>query len=323
MRCRPEVERDDSEFRAFARLSLANDCGMLLERLICSQPKNPFADWLTMDDAWDVKLWDIAPHCQVAGIGPGDTVILDGAFGAAIRWESFAPVAHRVRSSWKRFFLWLTIRGVPLYFLVGILFTLVPFLAGLGHIVVTFSLLVIVSSPFLVHIMYGGKAWRRHAWFFGFEGHMDLATTESHIFGTYTGRLRWSPAGSTISIHRENEFGECVGVDPTTEPKVKAMVEQAKVGQFGELKVFTLVDTLTLTVTMFTAVRPPVAVLICGSEGGMQRAVMASYDSKTQTIYKEAVLRMETPILTQMSRVNRFKFGFNRPMSAVKQRLSR
>ena len=32
--------------------------------------------------------------------------------------------------------------------------------------------------------------------------------------------------------------------------------------------------------------------LLCGSEGGMQRAVMCSYDWTTSTLYRETVLRM-------------------------------
>jgi hypothetical protein len=84
------------------------------------------------------------------------------------------------------------------------------------------------------------------------------------------------------------------------------------------MKVFTLVDTYTLTVTMFLAVRPPVAVLLCGHEGGMQRAVMCSYDWSTQTLYRETVLRMETPVLERMFRVNRFRFGLQRKLSQVR-----
>jgi hypothetical protein len=42
-----------------------------------------------------------------------------------------------------------------------------------------------------------------------------------------------------------NEFGECVGVDPMTRQDVREMVARARVGGFGEMKVFTLVDTYT------------------------------------------------------------------------------
>lgn len=83
----------------------------------------------------------------------------------------------------------------------------------------------------------------------------------------------------------------------------------------GEERVFTLVDTNTLTVTLFSAVRPPVAVVLCGNEGGMQRALLCSYEWSSQTLYRESVLRMETPVLEKMSRVGRFRLGLRRGVS--------
>ena len=63
---------------------------------------------------------------------------------------------------------------------------------------------------------------------------------------------------------------------------------------------------------MFEAERPPIVALICGSEGGMQRAVMCSYDWTTQTVYHETILRMETKVLEKMSRVGKVRFGIKR-----------
>ena len=63
---------------------------------------------------------------------------------------------------------------------------------------------------------------------------------------------------------------------------------------------------------MFEAERPPVVALLCGSEGGMQRAVMCSYDWTTQTLYRETVLRMETEVLDKRPRVGRVRFGLKR-----------
>lgn len=80
----------------------------------------------------------------------------------------------------------------------------------------------------------------------------------------------------------------------------------------GDERIFTLVDTNTLTVTLFSAVRPPVAVLLCGEEGGMQRALLCSYDYSTQTLYRESVMRMETMILEKMARVGRLRLGLRR-----------
>jgi hypothetical protein len=319
LRQRPKVDRTDSMFQAFARLSMANDSDMLLERLICMLPKDPNSHWPAMDDAWNSSLWDIYPACQVAGVGPGDTVILDGAFGAAIRWKAFAPVAYFARFSWKRSASRALLHGAPGYFLIGAVLTSYAkfsrIYGAIGIILLIISLVVILASPYLVRLFYGGKLWGAQAWFFGFEGYLDLATIESSIYGSYNGRLKWAPSSSTLSRHEQNPDGECVGLDPTTDPAVRDMLEQAKTTGFGGRKVFTLVDTYTSTVTMFTAVRPPVAAILCGREGGMQRAVLCSYEWKTQTLYRETVLRMETPVLEKMFRVHRFRFGFQRPVA--------
>lgn len=72
--------------------------------------------------------------------------------------------------------------------------------------------------------------------------------------------------------------------------------------------------TLTIhrTVAMFHASRPPVVALLVGSEGGMQRALMCSYDWTTQTLYRESVLRMDTRMLERMPRIGRVRFGLKR-----------
>ena len=67
-----------------------------------------------------------------------------------------------------------------------------------------------------------------------------------------------------------------------------------------------------MTVILCLAKRPPVAFLICGHEGGMQRAVGVSYDWKTETVHRETVLRMETLVLEWMSRFSRCRFGLER-----------
>lgn len=321
LRQRPKVDRTDSTFQAFARLSMANDSDMLLERLVCMLPNDPNGYWPAMDDAWNSSLWDIYPTCQVAGIGPGDTVILDGAFGAAIRWKAFAPVAYLTRGSWKRFASRALLHASPVLFLTGAVLASYPnsnfISSAIGAILLVISLATILASPYLIRLIYGGKLWGAQAWFFGFEGYLDLPTIESSIYGSYNGRLKWAASGSTLSRHEQNSDGECVGLDPTTDRAVRDMLEQAKTSECGGSKVFTLVDTYTSTVMMFTAMRPPVAAILCGREGGMQRAVLCSYDWKSQTLYRETVLRMETPVLERMFRVHKLRFGFQRPVADV------
>ena len=318
MRKRPTIVASDSAFQAFARLSLANDSDMLLERLICIQPKSQEQAWYDMDDQFGVSLSDIYPTTQICGIGEDDTVLIDGAYAAAIRWKSFAHVATLVKDSWRRFFLRYAFRTSSYWFIVGVSLlaegaTLQssPYI-GIGAILLTFALLFLLPSPYLIRILYTGKIWGIQPWFFGFEGYMDISTIERHIFGADMGHLKWSPAGSSLSIHEENDYHECIGQDPTMIPETAERVRQAVHAQMGQERIFTLVDTNTLTVTLFAAVRPPVAVVLCGSEGGMQRALLCSYEWSTQTLYRESVLRMETPVQEKMSRVGRLRFGFKR-----------
>lgn len=68
-----------------------------------------------------------------------------------------------------------------------------------------------------------------------------------------------------------------------------------------------------MEVTMFQAANPPIALLICGSEGGMKRAIGCSYDWTTGTLYRETVLRMPTPALNRMDRTDKIKLGLKRP----------
>jgi len=93
---------------------------------------------------------------------------------------------------------------------------------------------------------------------------------------------------------------------------------------FTHLVACVIHNTLTLslflirTVTLFEAERPPIVALLCGSEGGMQRGVMCSYDWTTQTLYRETVLRMETKVLEKMSRIGRVRFGLRRLEGGLK-----
>lgn len=117
---------------------------------------------------------------------------------------------------------------------------------------------------------------------------MTIERFETLIFGINPGRLRWSPYSSDISVHYENDHHECEGIDPSRDcllhdypscecSQTKEFVTAARNSKYGELKLFTLVDTNSLTVTLFRAIRPPVAMLLCGSEGGMERGLLCSY----------------------------------------------
>lgn len=319
LRQRPLVDHTDSDFQAFARLSLANDSDMLLERLICVLPRSLNQPWYHTEDAYNANLWDIQPTCQIAGVGEDDTVILDGCHGATIRWESFLPVAHSTGGSCRRRWAARALRLSALCFFVGILCALFGLLL-IGAPLIVIGLVILLASPYLVRVCYGGKGWNVAPYFLAFEGYLDIQTIESNIYGTYAGRLSWSIAGSDLSQHKKNQWGECIGEDPTNDPHVANFVKQAKYSKFGQQKVFSLVDTHNGTVTLFSAVRPPIAVLLCAQEGGMQRAVMVSLDWKRQTLYRETVLRMPTMILEKMFRVDRMRLGLKRPLDPTAPR---
>ena len=324
LRRRPTIVKTDTAFQAFARLSLANDNNLLLERLICILPRTLNQPWYEMEDQWGVSLWDVIPSTQVCGIADNDTVIIDGGYAAAIRWKAFAHVASLIQDSWRRFFFRYGFRSTSYLFITGIsllsngvaLKTNGDSGSGsyiaIGAILLVISLILILFSPYIIRLLYTGKLWSTQAWFFGFEGYMDISTIERHIFGADMGHLKWSTNGSPLSVHAPNEYGECIGRDPTTVPETARKVEQSINAQMGDERIFTLVDTNTLTVTLFSAVRPPVAVVLCGNEGGMQRALLCSYDWSTQTLYRESVLRMETLVLEKMQRVGRLRLGLKR-----------
>ncbi|KIW19459.1 hypothetical protein PV08_00031 [Exophiala spinifera] len=311
LRRRPFVDHTDSEFQAFARLSLANDSDSLLERLLCVLPRSEDQPWYHTADMFGVNLWDIQPTCQVAGVCEDDTVVVDGCLAASIRWESFVAVAHDTSVSWKRLLVKVWLRVAPILLILG---AAPLFNGGTRAILLLLSLPIFLISPWLVRVLYGGKPWNIAPHLLGFEGYLDIVTIETNIYGHYTGRLAWSSAGSNLSRHRQNEYGECIGEDPTSDGLVADMVKQAKYSTYGELKVFTLVDTLNGSVTLFTATRPPVAALLCGQEGGMQRAVMVSLDWKTSTLYRETVLRMPTIVLERTWRMDRARIGLKRPL---------
>ncbi|KAJ5730314.1 uncharacterized protein N7483_004822 [Penicillium malachiteum] len=258
-------------------------------------PREIGQPWYEIDDFWDSKLWEIEPHCQFAGLGGEDTMILSGGYGAPIHWKSFEPVNMLMRNTVKRWIAKAALRSTPLWLITGVIMLAVTGSKGGGY-----------ALAF--------RTWAAQPWLFGFEGYMEIGEIERMIFGINLGRLKWSPYSSDLSLHYQDQNGECVGQYPTRRPSPAEFVSTAFNSEYGELTLFTLIDTSTFTVALFRAVHSPVALLLCGSEGGMQRALLCSYDWETQTLYRETVLRVETITLEHMSRVDQFRLGLKRPM---------
>jgi hypothetical protein len=315
LRRRPKVNVDDSGFEAFARLSLANDIQLLLERLICIMPRNFGQRWDDTSDFWNAELWDIYPSCQVAGIASRDSILLDNVVGGTIKWDRFERVACAQRDAKHRRLIRTLLPISPLIPMSGIVMILLPSGRVIGAILLVLGLIILGVAPYLIRLLYSGKVWDTQAFFFGFEGYMDIKTIEQHIFGGVMGHLSWSPYASTLSDHSPGAHDECNGKDPIENEETLMKVEQAyqpsgKLERRSpKMRIFTLVDTFTMTVTLFEAARPPVAVLVCGAEGGMQRAILCSYRSDTNTFHRETVLRMQTRVLGRMARVSRLRLS--------------
>lgn len=337
VRQRPNVRPSDSAFQAFARLSLANDSNLLLERLICLLPKSPYDSWHSLHDHWGASLWDIYPKTQVCGIGENDSVILDGARAASIRWKSFAPVTQRGNDTIVRRLIRIAISVHGYFLLMGSILLGVSsifsphsdyygyslssgstsgvssFFAVFGGIMLGLALIITLSLPPLIVKLYVGKVWSAQPWFFGVEGYMNLPDIERYVFGADLGRLSWSTTGSSLSRHRLEDSDRytdfCVGQDPTEDPNINDRIKEALKSSLDDEKIFMLVDTYTMTVTLFSAIKPPVAVVMCGEEGGMQRALLCSWEWTNNTLYRETVLRMETRAYWRASPVGRIRLS--------------
>jgi hypothetical protein len=347
LRRRPPIREEDKDFEAFARLSLANDSDRLLERVICLLPRKRSAPWHDWEDAWpDVKLWDIEPITQVAAIADNSTVVLDGAYGATIHWRKLHPVAFVKRKTAWRQVIKFAIRLGALYFITSI--TLVaqarpktytvntPFgssssklpanhpLLIIGTILLVLTILILIYAPWAMLKLYRGKFWGTQGWFFGIEGCADLGEVEKCLFGGNHNRLKWSTNGSMLSRHRRGRVHngavhECLPQEPAAAGWSKEQFEKERKRRGGIERLFTLIDTYSMEATLFWAEVPPTAVFICGSEGGMKRAMLCSFDWKTNGFVRETVVRMKTMVVDKMFRVERFRFALSRSLSSNKE----
>ena len=384
LRIRPPIDKSDTAFQAFARLSLPQDSDRLMERLICLLPDFPEQNWELMTDQYRASLWDIYPDTQVCAIGENDTVVVDGAKGAQIQWSHFDRVRALRRGTLKRWAFVFVLSWSPLLLFIGAIIVglsqparsistgfgrtiEIPaspaYSAGIAIVVI--SLLFILPAPYFLRQLFSGKLWVVEPCFFGIEGYVPLETIEERIFGSTgaaQGRLRWSAYGSPLARHMQGEkksertvqyqysdtdaddqqpllqtVVQDVGaidtypvetIDPTepcdecrgqprgtycrNHPTVASLQDMSR-SAMGKMKVFTLVDTFNMTVTLFYAVRPPTILLVGGSEGGTKRAIACSFDMTTGTLYRETVLRIPTQSADRMEVLPRVRLGLRRP----------
>jgi hypothetical protein len=301
---RPRANPTDNQFQALARLSLANDSDRIVERMICMLPDysshnsgSRHNNKFVLKDQLGANLWDIEPICQIGGVCEGSALILDGCRGASIRWKDIPPIAYMQRKTWKRLCAAIALRSGALWFLFGV--SMVSFgkpLRGIGIFFLLLSLILILSLPWSIVSLYGGKVWGAAPWLIGFEGTLPITEIEHMTFGDAIGRLSYAPSSS---LYQCKDDGERIGKGPAWIEESAPKPELPRGQRF-----FTLIDTGTLTVNVFAAERPPSVALIVGREGGMLRVALCHYERSTATLFKETVLRMETPMMDYAGNVH-------------------
>lgn len=165
-----------------------------------------------------------------------------------------------MRDTVKRWVAKVVLRSSPTWLITGVSLLAssqsnggdMASITAIGWIITGLYVLIILPSPYLIYSLYVGKTWASQPWLFGFEDYIEIGEIERLIFGINLGRLRWSPYSSDLSLHHKDQNGEREGKDPMFEDstKKKKSISTAQNSEYGELKLFTLIDTNTLTVTL-------------------------------------------------------------------------
>lgn len=324
----------DSPFQAIARLSLVNDSDNLLERLVCLWPSHPttrqLEDAARCDnkvassgmilrniadrDQYSVHLWDVEPTCNVVGIGEEQytpTVILDRCRGIPIRWKNFPRVKYvkdlngfRATISQQVVYVgaWFLLTGFGLFStLISLDFSLIGSSSSinLSRYLLGVALFVgcawIISwfSPWAVRQLCNSGATGVSCHLVGFEGTMPLREIEKIIYGNFNHRLAYAPSSTIFSKNLRNKKTR-EGVEPSDPTWWQTEAKNLNIPKGHRL--FTIVDTGDMTVSVIAAERPPVVALICGREGGMVRALLCSWRFEQNCLYRECVMRMRSSV---------------------------
>lgn len=275
-------------------------------------------------DQYSVHLWDINPLCDVVGIGNDKftpTVITDRCRGIPIRWKRFPRMRYVQDLTSFRSTLSQTVVFSGVWFFVTAfgLFSSAISLAmaqnnretviNVGAYLYGMAIFVGVGwaiswfSPLAVRQLCNGGSSGVSSHLVGFEGTMSLRKIEKAIYGNYNARLSYSASSSIFSKKLQHEKLR-MGIEPrgaNGEPLYSGYWEKQK----KELhipdshRLFTIVDTGDMSVTVIAAERPPVVALICGREGGMLRSLLCSWRFETNCLYRESVIRMRSSLEEQ------------------------
>lgn len=322
---------DDTLFQSLARLSLGNDSDHIVERMISILPDRNASGIYAPDREFDnsdlfrgllypdqfrTRVHDITPTCDVVGVArEDDTIIIDNCRAIHIRWKGFSRAQvqrhHGMRKAIAGFFvaagLWWLLWGFNLTI------NWLPYWADwansseehteqLGWFVISFLAVAIVLSaaaPFSVRRLFGGRVEKSTPNLVAFEGVLPLSEIEKTVFGNDNGRLTWSPSATPFcGLPGARHPRERQGLDPewVTQPETQRNNAELQRLIPPRHHLFTLVDTGDLTVTIFSAERPPNVALLCGREGGMVRATLCSWRFENDCLYKETVIRVPSTV---------------------------
>ncbi|KAF1986250.1 hypothetical protein K402DRAFT_394109 [Aulographum hederae CBS 113979] len=306
-------------FQSIARLCLCNDSDRLIDRMLCLLPRHDTAasasadpfEALAQADQFKTHLWDITPEAHVIGVAEQDrTVVVDCARAIPIRWKQFPRMRYRRAPGFRKFLAEMFIRSGAWWFIAGLslVWTYAPlFLAfhdtdasdllkWLESSIMLFFLVGIALSlagPVSCRRLFGGSVTEMSPNLIGFEGVLPLIELETKIFGNYNGRLDYEPSGTPYSLRSPHERA---GLEPKFITHPDQFAPEPALAS-SEHRLFTLVDTGSLTVNVFQATAPPTVALICGREGGMLRALLCSWDFASDRLMRQTVVRMGSDCL--------------------------
>ncbi|CAI7624937.1 unnamed protein product [Penicillium glandicola] len=277
-------------------------------------------------DEYGTHLWDIKPLCDVVGVG-GDiyepTVIVDRSRGIPIRWKNFpklkyikapggglsAAISHAIifLSNGANLISSATALGGSTYQFIeqdeavhdvmqAIRVAIVP-----NYLVVTlmvFGVAWIFSwfSPWAVRKLCTDKLLGTSSHLVGFEGTMPLHDLEKLMYGNFNDRLSYTTS-STVFSGGLRDHHLRLSKEPENPSYWKEKFQE--LGHPKTHRLFTIVDTGDMTVSVISAERPPVVALMCGREGGMLRVLLCSWRFETNCLYREGVVRMRSSLEEQ------------------------
>lgn len=325
---RLERNPEDTLFQSLARLSLSNDSDQIIERMVSILPQELQAHTylpdrllddsdlfrgLAFPDQFGTRIHGITPLCDVVGVAHADkTVVIDNCKAIHIRWKRFPrPVVERHRGMKKviaAFFvaagLWWLIWGLEL------VIQWLPFwadwagkdvkianIAWLCSGFIFVAILLSAAAPFSVRRLFGGKVEKSSPNLVAFEGVLPIGELEKIVFGNENGRLTYAPSSTPLCAlpfarhprERRGQEPHWISHPETARDYLHNVVPEGH-------RLFTLVDMGDLSVSVFSAERPPTVALLCGREGGMVRAVLCSWRFENDCLYKETVIRVPSTV---------------------------